>query len=93
MAVDSLMRELHSAAPLLSRYESVHRRAARPLYLATNAIVRLYTDTHPVARALRMAGLHAANRLRPFKRIVLSSLTDFDPSRALSKTRARALVR
>jgi ubiquinone biosynthesis UbiH/UbiF/VisC/COQ6 family hydroxylase len=82
-SVDSLMRELHSAAPLLSRYESVHRRAARPLYLATNAIVRLYTDTHPVARALRMAGLHAANRLRPFKRIVLSSLTDFDPSRAL----------
>ncbi|MFI4890775.1 MAG: 5-demethoxyubiquinol-8 5-hydroxylase UbiM [Steroidobacterales bacterium] len=79
-SVESLMRELQSASPQLSRYEAIHRRAARPLYLATNAIVRLYTDSHPVAKALRMAGLHAANRLLPFKRIVLSSLTDFHSS-------------
>ncbi len=84
-SVDSLMRELQGAAPQLSRYEAIHRRAARPLYLATNAIVRLYTDTHPIARGLRMAGLHAANRLMPFKKLVLSSLTDFDPSRALGR--------
>jgi ubiquinone biosynthesis UbiH/UbiF/VisC/COQ6 family hydroxylase len=76
----SLLRELQCASPLLSRYEAIHRRIARPMYLATNAIVRLYTDTRPAAQVLRMAGLHLANRLRPFKKIVLSSLTEFDPS-------------
>jgi len=79
-SVDSLLRELKCASPILPRYEANHRRNTRPLYLATNAIVRLYTDTRPAAKALRMAGLHLANRLRPFKRIVLSSLTEGDPS-------------
>ena len=73
-----LLDELGRAAPLLSRYEAAHNRRARPLYVGTNAIVHLYSDARPAARVLRMAGLHVANRLRPFKRLVLSSLTEFE---------------
>ncbi len=40
-------------ARLLRRYGAAHRAATRPLYLATLAIVRLFTDERPRARALR----------------------------------------
>jgi 2-polyprenyl-6-methoxyphenol hydroxylase-like FAD-dependent oxidoreductase len=59
----------------LLRYESQHRRHSRPLYLATNAIVRLYTDPRPLAGILRGAALGIADRLRPFKQAALASLT------------------
>jgi hypothetical protein len=77
---------VESQSPLLWRFEAVHRRAAALRYLATNAIVRLYSDLHPIARGLRMAGRHARNRLLPFKKLVFSSLTDFDPSRVIGKS-------
>lgn len=50
---------------LLRRYERAHRRATLPLYLATNAIVRLYTDESPPARLAREALLGLAHRLPP----------------------------
>jgi ubiquinone biosynthesis UbiH/UbiF/VisC/COQ6 family hydroxylase len=78
----SLLRELKCASPVLSRYEAAHRRNARPLYFATNAIVRLYTDARPAAKLFREAGLRLANRIHPFKQLVLSSLTEFDRSAA-----------
>ncbi len=43
---------------LLRRFAVAHRAATRPLYLATLALVRLYTDERPPARALRKAILH-----------------------------------
>jgi ubiquinone biosynthesis UbiH/UbiF/VisC/COQ6 family hydroxylase len=50
---------------LLRRYEQAHRQATLPLYLATNAIVRLYTDNSPPARLARGALLQIASRMRP----------------------------
>ncbi|MET4898373.1 5-demethoxyubiquinol-8 5-hydroxylase UbiM [Sphingomonadaceae bacterium jetA1] len=53
------------AASLLRRYEAVHRFASAPLFLATGAIVGLFTDDRPPARLLRPALLHAAARVTP----------------------------
>ncbi len=50
------------ASTLLRAYDAAHRRASRPLYLATNAIVRLYTDDSPPARWVRGALLQIASR-------------------------------
>lgn len=64
-----------AAADGLARYEQCHRRATRPLYLATQAITRLYTHDTPPARALRDLALHVGERFTPFKRMVAASLT------------------
>ncbi len=61
---------------VLQRYETAHQRGARPLYLATNALVRLYTDARPLHTLCRVAGLRLAERVTPFKRAVVASLTD-----------------
>ena len=53
------------AATLLDRYDREHRRATLPLYLATNAIVALYTTDSPPARLLRGALLGIARRATP----------------------------
>lgn len=58
----------------LGRYERRHRRACRPLYLATNALVQLYTDDRWPARLLRAAGLRAAQRATPLRRAVSAAL-------------------
>lgn len=47
-------------ASLLRRYEAAHRLAAGPVFAATNAIVRLFTDGSPPARLARPALLRAA---------------------------------
>ncbi|WBO21099.1 5-demethoxyubiquinol-8 5-hydroxylase UbiM [Sphingomonas abietis] len=48
---------------LLRRYEVAHRLASRPLYAATNLLVRLYTDERSPARLARHMVLRAGNRL------------------------------
>lgn len=56
------------AAPsLLKRYQATHRRNARPIYVGTNAIVKLFTDDRPLHRLVRKAVLHAGNLLPPIK--------------------------
>ena len=59
--------------PLLARYDREHRRATLPLYLATNAIVGLYTTDSPPARFLRSALLGLARHATPVS-AVLSGL-------------------
>lgn len=44
----------------LKRYERRHRQECRPIFLATNSIVGLYTDDRPVARVARRIGLRVA---------------------------------
>lgn len=82
--IDSLGRILASARQrrqdigdidVLCRYEREHRRASRPLYLGTNALVGLYTDERMPARLLRSAVLHVADRLPPLKAVITHQLT------------------
>jgi ubiquinone biosynthesis UbiH/UbiF/VisC/COQ6 family hydroxylase len=84
LSIDSLARSVlaaHAAgrdiasAEGLYRYEQAHRRATRPLYLATQLITRLYThDTLP-ARVLRDVALRIGEHFTPFKRAVAATLT------------------
>lgn len=64
-----------ASAALLARYERAHRLATRPLYLATNALAKLYTDDRRPARVLRKLALGAGARLTPFRRMVMAGLT------------------
>lgn len=64
-----------ASAELLAGYEKTHRRATRPIYLATELITRLYTHESPPARLLRGLALQLGERFNPFKRAVAASLT------------------
>lgn len=66
------------AASVLDAYAQTHRRATLPLYLATNAIVRLYTDNTGPARLIRRGLLRAANAFSPAKDLMLRKLTEID---------------
>lgn len=78
----TLLREAHAAGrpiwgdALLQRYERDHRRATRPLYLATQTLAGLYTDDSAPAKFVRRAALRFAQRARPFQRAVMAGLTD-----------------
>lgn len=56
-----------ASAHVLMRYQRAHRIATMPLYLATLAIVKLYTDDRPPARVVRTALLRASQALPPFR--------------------------
>ncbi|WP_066260770.1 5-demethoxyubiquinol-8 5-hydroxylase UbiM [Hydrogenophaga flava] len=60
---------------LLERYQLVHQRAARGLYMATHAVATLYTREHVPARWLRRGMVELGERFTPFKRAVAASLT------------------
>ena len=63
------------AAPrVLQRYERDHRVATLPLYFATQAIVKLYTDDRLPARVARTALLRAAQATPPFRRTLARML-------------------
>jgi 2-polyprenyl-6-methoxyphenol hydroxylase-like FAD-dependent oxidoreductase len=66
----------------LGQYAGDLRRATRPLYLATSAIVRLYTDDSRPGRFLRRAALSAGAVLPPLQRALVHSLTQAGDSRA-----------
>ena len=63
-----------AAASLLRRYEMTHRLASRPLYAATNFLVRLYTDERPGARLARDATLRVGSRLPLARRAITAML-------------------
>ncbi len=63
---------------VLSRYQSRLRRKSRPIYLGTNVLVKLYTDTSPPARILRDAALRLGNILPPVKSGIMRQLTEID---------------
>ena len=63
------------APDLLAEYQRGHRRAARPLYEATNAVATLYTDDRLPARLVRAAGLRLAHGVRPFRQLIAHHLT------------------
>ncbi len=61
------------AAPLFA-YAAAHRRASLPMYHATNAIARLYTDERAPAFLARAAVLAAGAALAPVRRAIVAQL-------------------
>jgi len=60
---------------MLAAYERAHKRATLPLFVATHALAKLYTDDSSPARRVRDFCLAVGQRLPPFKRLVAASLT------------------
>ena len=71
-------RDLGDAA-LLSRYQRHHRAATRPLYLATRAIVDIFTDDRRPMRMAREAILRTGQRMPPLRRALAATLMDAGP--------------
>ena len=80
----TLAGELHRSAreggdigrlPGLLRYQRMHRRATWPLFLATNAIARLYSDERFLPRIARSAGLRLMRAAIPLRRAVEARLS------------------
>ncbi len=67
------------AASVLGKYQAKHRAVARPLYIGTNALVKLFTDTSMPGRILRGAALRLGNILPPVKKKIVQQLTEIDP--------------
>lgn len=59
----------------LRRYERAHRRATWPMFTATNLIAKLYSDTRPLARIARPAGLRLMRAAAPLRRLVEAQLS------------------
>lgn len=59
----------------LERYERKHRRATLPLYLATNAIARLYSDERRIALFARRLGLRLMQAATPIRYAVEARLS------------------
>ena len=60
---------------VLEDYQSTHRRITWPLYLGTNALVKLYTTDGLQAKIVRTAMLRLWNNLWPIKRTLMRKLT------------------
>lgn len=60
----------------LARYAAAHRRATLPLFLATNAVARLYTDDRTPARLARAALIGAGALLAPVRQAIVAGLMD-----------------
>ena len=70
------------AVSVLEGYDREHRKATYPLYIATNALVRLYTNNHPLARIARSLVLLVGTGLSPIKDYMLHKLTEVDERQA-----------
>lgn len=97
LSCDALARRLRTAvargedigAPgLLEGYEREHRRATRPLFLATNAVVALYTNDTAPARLLRGALHGFARRFPPVGGALSNMLTHERPGAVPALLRA-----
>jgi ubiquinone biosynthesis UbiH/UbiF/VisC/COQ6 family hydroxylase len=60
---------------LLKQYQAKHRRTARPVYMGTNAIVKLYTNDYPLPNLVRKAVLRFSNHFPPIKHAIVNQLT------------------
>lgn len=60
---------------VLANYNRVHQRICKPLYVGTNTLVKLYTDTRPPMKLARKALLHLGNVLKPANQLIMKQLT------------------
>lgn len=70
-----------ASTPVLARYEHIHTRTTKPLYLATSAIVGLYTTDTAPAKIARKFLLQAADRMWPVKATLMAKLMETHSSR------------
>jgi ubiquinone biosynthesis UbiH/UbiF/VisC/COQ6 family hydroxylase len=73
-------RDLGDTA-VLEHWAAEHRRATLPIYLGTNALVRLFTDDRGPARLARSAVLRVASGIGPLKSAIARQLTGRSPLR------------
>ena len=59
---------------VLTKFQYKLHRIAIPIYLSTNGIVSLYTNTTYPAKLARKLALRVANTIRPVKQAFLSAL-------------------
>ena len=59
---------------ILERYEKKFRRISLPIYLATNVIVRLYSNQKPAIKIVRKSLLRLANTFWPVKNAIIDEL-------------------
>ena len=59
---------------ILERYEKKFRRISLPIYLATNVIVRLYSNQKPAIKIARKSLLRLANTFWPVKNAIIDEL-------------------
>jgi len=59
---------------ILERYEKKFRRISLPIYLATNVIVRLYSNQKPIIKLARKSLLRLANAFWPIKNAIIDKL-------------------
>ena len=64
------------ATAALLHYQRIHRRATLPIFLGTNALVKLYTDDGAAAGRVRRGLLRAADKVGPLKSWISRQLTD-----------------
>lgn len=83
--VETLARELAGVGPglhdagrldqALQAYAREHRRITLPIYLGTNAVVKLFTDDRRPARLAREAVIRVSRWLPPVRQAVVRQLT------------------
>ena len=61
-------------ADILKKYEKNFRKVSLPIYLATNAIVRLYTNQKPIIKLARKSLLILADAMKPAKNAIIDNL-------------------
>ena len=61
-------------ADILKKYEKNFRKVSLPIYLATNAIVRLYTNQKPIIKLARKSLLILADAKKPAKNAIIDNL-------------------
>jgi ubiquinone biosynthesis UbiH/UbiF/VisC/COQ6 family hydroxylase len=64
------------ADSVLESYQTKHRKVSKPIYMGTNAVVKLFTDERKVPKLLRKAVLRIGNRFPPGKRAITNLLTE-----------------
>lgn len=75
-----------AGASVLNNYQSEHQRVTRPLYLATNAIVGLFTNDAPPIKLVRKLVLRLGNSFPPVKRMVTQGLAETDTQWSLFRS-------
>lgn len=61
---------------VLRQYHIQHRVHTRPLYLGTNALVKIFTRDNKPMRIVRDTLLRLGNRLPPVKKLIMKQLTE-----------------